>query len=100
MSTNERVQLSRRAIRDLRRVDAPERRRVRAALQVLAAGSNNLDVKPLAGVAPWQRLRVGDWRVLYRPLSDAETGGGDPGILVAPVVNRRNLLRAVRSLQT
>ncbi len=100
MSTNERVQLSRRAIRDLRRVDAPERRRVRAALQVLAAGGNNLDVKPLAGVAPWQRLRVGDWRVLYRPLSDAETGSGDPGILVARVVNRRDLLRAVRSLQT
>jgi len=38
--------------------------------------------------------------VLYRPLSDAETGNGDPGILVAPVVNRRNLLRAVGSLQT
>jgi len=38
--------------------------------------------------------------VLYRPLSDAETGNGDPGILVARVVNRRDLLRAVRSLQT
>ena len=98
MSTNERVQLSRPAIRDLCRVDAPERRRVRAAL--LAAGGNNLDVKLLAGVAPWQRLRVGDWRVLYRPLSDAETGGGDPGILVARVVNRRDLLGAVGSLQT
>jgi hypothetical protein len=41
-------------------------------------------------------MRVGDWRVLYRPLLENETGGS--GLLVARVINRRELERAVRSL--
>jgi len=44
------------------------------------------------------RLRVGDWRVLYRPLSEAEASDGGSGLLVARVVNRRDLLLAARTL--
>ena len=90
------IELTTRAARDLRRVDAPARRRIREALDELAAGAENADVSALADTAPWLRLRVGDWRVLYRPLSKTSEGG--PGLLVARVVNRRDLLRAVRTL--
>jgi mRNA-degrading endonuclease RelE of RelBE toxin-antitoxin system len=94
-----RIELAARAVRDLRRIGAPERRRIRQALDGLAAGAENADVKALAGAAPWLRLRAGDWRVLYRPLSEAEAAEG-PGFLIARVVNRRDLLRAVRTLDT
>lgn len=89
------IELAPRAVRELRRVDRADRQRIREALDNLAAGSENADVKALAGSAPWLRLRVGDWRVLYRPLVETE---GAPGLLVARVVNRRDLLRAVRTL--
>ena len=93
-----RIELAGRAMRDLRRIDTPERRRIREALELLASGAENADIKALTGQAPWLRLRTGDWRVLYRPLTEAEAVEGGPGFLVAPVVNRRDLLRAVRTL--
>lgn len=92
------VELGARAARDIKRMDAPERRRIRSALQELAAGTENLDIKPLSGQQPWLRLRTGDWRVLYRPYSPAEEAERGPGLLVARVVNRRDLLKAVRTL--
>jgi mRNA interferase RelE/StbE len=99
MSQDEpRIELATRAVRDLRRMDAPVRRRIRDALTELGAGAENADVKALAGQAPWLRLRVGDWRVIYRPLTEAETKDHGPGVLIARVVNRRDLLRAVRTL--
>jgi hypothetical protein len=55
-----------------------------------------LDVRPLEGRKPWRRLRVGDWRILFRPLSSQESPSG--GYLVARIVNRRELERAVREL--
>jgi hypothetical protein len=79
-------------------MDAPERRRIRDALGALAAGAENLDVKALSGRAPWLRMRVGDWRVLYRPLTQAEAAESGRGWLVARVVDRRDLERSVRSL--
>ncbi len=91
------IELATRAVKDLRRLDRPDRDRIRDALQQLAAGAENLDIKALTGSAPWLRLRVGDWRVLYRPLTGAEEPDG-AGLLVARVVNRRDLLRAVGTL--
>lgn len=87
------VELSRRAQRDLRGLDPQVRPRVIAALREdLAADPPppNLDVKTLQGRAPWRRLRVGEHRVLFRPEGD--------GLLVARVVDRRDLDRAVRGL--
>ena len=68
------------------------------ALQALAAGEANVDVKPLAGSGPWQRLRVGDYRVLYRAVDLGEAADADVRFLVARVVHRRDLERAVATL--
>lgn len=103
-----RVRVSSAAVRDLRRVrDRRDLDRLEEALYIELATEPvpaNLDVKPLAGHRPWLRLRVGDYRVIFRRLSPAEVGrldpyrGTEPGILVERVINRRDLDRAVRSL--
>ncbi|MGH2591399.1 MAG: type II toxin-antitoxin system RelE family toxin, partial [Actinomycetota bacterium] len=63
------VRLARRAVKDLD--DLPKRAASRIAdvLEELAVDprSTAFDVKPLVGRRPWRRLRVGDYRVLYRP---------------------------------
>jgi mRNA-degrading endonuclease RelE of RelBE toxin-antitoxin system len=99
------VELSRRAQRDLRVLRVRDRSRIVRALQVdLAADPlpRNLDVVALQSRAPWLRLRSGDWRVLLRPLSAAElddvAGTAARGFLVARIVNRRDLERAVATL--
>lgn len=93
------VVLSRRAERDLRRIGAGAPvARIREALEGLAAGATNLDVKPLTGAVPWHRLRVGDHRVLYRSIDPGEAGDHDVRWLVARVVPRRDLERAVATL--
>jgi mRNA-degrading endonuclease RelE of RelBE toxin-antitoxin system len=93
------VVLSRRAERDLRRIGAGAAlARIREALEGLAAGATNLDIKPLAGGAPWHRLRVGDYRVLYCPVEPDEAGGFEARWLVARIVHRRDLERAVSTL--
>ncbi len=67
---------------------------MRQAFQALAADAANPDVKPVAGHAPWRRLRVGEHRVLYRELDD----GSGSKYLVARVIDRRDLHRAIDSL--
>ena len=49
---------------------------------------------------PLPAPRVGDYRVLFRPMTSAEAAGRDDirGYLVARIVNRRELHRAVTSL--
>ena len=66
-----RVELTRTAIRDLRRLDPPIRRRVQAALAALAQDPHQPGaLRKLTG-APERRLRIGDWRTLV--LLDPET---------------------------
>ena len=88
-----------RDLRDAKR--AGELVRVRAAIDDLKAEAAGLDIVPLQGRPPWRRMRTGNWRVLFRPLTPTEMGqlghrGG--GYLVARIVNRRDLERAVASL--
>jgi mRNA interferase RelE/StbE len=65
-----RVELTRTATRDLRRLDPPVRRRVTAALQTLAQDPQQPGaLRKLTG-APEHRLRIGDWRALI--LLDAQ----------------------------
>lgn len=93
------IVLARRAERDLRRIGAGEAlARIREALAGLAAGATNLDIKPLAGAAPWHRLRVGDYRVLCRRVEPNEAVDAETGWLVARIVQRRDLERAVSTL--
>ena len=94
------VALSRRAQRDIRRLDRTTRHRVAGELSLMNAP--NADVKSLVGRPPWRRLRIGDYRVLFRTLDAAEIAAigieDDTGILVARIVHRRDLERAVASL--
>jgi mRNA-degrading endonuclease RelE of RelBE toxin-antitoxin system len=58
---------------------------------MLAAGRDaNLDLKPLKGLKPWLRLRVGDYRVVYRLQARS--------ILVARVVSRQQRESALNKL--
>lgn len=93
------IVLSRRAERDLRRIGSRETiTRIREALEALAVGEAKLDIKPLAGAAPWHRLRVGDYRILYRPVDPVEAIDAEAKWLVARIVSRRDLQRAVATL--
>ncbi|MCW3009856.1 MAG: hypothetical protein JWO90_260 [Solirubrobacterales bacterium] len=60
------------AARDLKRLDPPVRRRVLAALDLLVGDVPRGDVRALSGRPGQFRLRVADWRVLYR--LEANTG--------------------------
>ena len=88
----DRIRLSTRAERDLGRLGpGPELDRIEGGLRRLEAGEPNLDIKPVTGSAPWLRLRIGDWRILYRPAGDQ--------ILVARIIHRSELRQAIRTLE-
>lgn len=88
------ITLAPRAIRDLKRLDRLTRKRVQQAFEALGADAANLDIKQIAGHAPWRRLRVGEYRVIYREL----TAEADSRYLVARVIDRRDLHRAIDKL--
>jgi mRNA-degrading endonuclease RelE of RelBE toxin-antitoxin system len=122
------VELGPKARFDLKRLD-PGRDR-KAIVDALTVGltavppPDNLDIKALKGAPPWLRLRVGDYRILYRPLTRTELKelkereefseqlgmswrrsrqrlqGAEAGYLVARIVHRRELERAIRTLLT
>ena len=62
-----RVNVSGRAERDLKRLPARDQARVRAAIDALEAGPGTGDIRKLRGKDNEWRLRVGDWRVRFRP---------------------------------
>lgn len=88
------IKLAPRAIRDLKTLDRQTRKRVQNAFQALETDAANLDIKTVAGHAPWRRLRVGEHRVLYREL----TNEPDARYLVARIIDRRDLHRAIDKL--
>ena len=93
------IVLSRQAERDLRQLGrGVALRRIRAALLALASEEGDLDVTPLVGAEPWLRLRVGDYRVLYRPIGADEIDDRSLRWLVARIVHRRDLQRAASTL--
>ncbi len=65
MSEASRVELTRPAVRDLKRLDPPVRHRILEALEGLTEVPPRGDVHRLAGEANAWRLRVGDWRVRF-----------------------------------
>lgn len=133
------IELASKAKHDLKRLaPGPDRKAIIDALTVGLTATpppDNLDVKALKGALPWLRLRVGDYRILYRPLTPFEVktlvddravqaelkklrglpAGRDfperllakrrpywqypmVGFLIARIVHRRDLDRAVRTL--
>jgi mRNA-degrading endonuclease RelE of RelBE toxin-antitoxin system len=100
-----RVELSKRALRDLRRIDHKSRKRLLDLLEDgLAAEPQppNLDIKALTGRVPWLRLRHGEHRIIYRPLTQAEVramnANEQAGYLVERIIDRRDLERAASTL--
>ena len=100
-----RVELSKRALRDLRRIDRKNRKRLLDLLEGdLATEPHpaNLDIKALTGRAPWLRIRRGEYRVLYRPLTNNELQALNTtekaGFLVERVIDRGDLERAASTL--
>jgi mRNA interferase RelE/StbE len=62
-----RVDVTRTARHDLKRLDPPVQRKIVAALDGLESDPPTGDVRKLTNRTPPQwRLRVGDWRVLFR----------------------------------
>ncbi len=101
------VELSKRALRDLRRIDHKSRKRLLDLLEHDLATEPqpaNLDIKPLTGRVPWLRLRRGEYRVLYRPLTSSElralAATEEAGFLVERVIERGELERAASTLPT
>jgi len=97
------VQVSPRAEKDFRRLDGPARERMRSLLvDKLKTTSlpQNLDIKPLEGLAPWFRVRVGEYRVIFRALTAGEIRDVDAtaGWYVARIVDRKDLPKAVKNL--
>ena len=85
------IVFSRLALKDRQGIPRTRVAEIGRRLRALAAGEReNLDVKPLAGHQGWQRLRVGDYRIVFR-----ERNGR---IEVARVVSRQELEQAVRRL--
>lgn len=60
-----RIELAPAAARGLRKLDAPARRRIQAALELLAETPRPPAAKKLVGAGGSWRVRVGDYRILY-----------------------------------
>ncbi len=82
------------------------RDRIVEALQILGTDAN-ADVKAIVDASPWLRLRVGDYRIVFRRLDvddlerlRAQRGAmkGKEAFLVSRVVHRRDLVRTIRTL--
>jgi mRNA-degrading endonuclease RelE of RelBE toxin-antitoxin system len=104
------IEISTRFLNDLRRLPARDQQRVSAVLNdalPLEPQPPNLDIKAMKGRWPWLRLRVGDWRVVFRPLTQRELDAirrreGSffaRGYYVETVVNRRELDRISKRLR-
>ena len=90
-----RIEVGRRAARDLRKLDAQERARIQRAIRSEAArlgapkgGRGGKRVKSLRGQRDeFIRLRVGSFRVIYEPKRSERV------MLILDVVHRRDLER-------
>jgi mRNA-degrading endonuclease RelE of RelBE toxin-antitoxin system len=103
-------ELTTRAVRDLRKIDGHERKKLVANIERLIEipQPKNLDVETITGHEPFCRLRVGDWRIIYRQLTEREmaillmrrgTLGSTTGFMIERLVDRKYLERAVAALE-
>ena len=104
------VEINARFLDDLRRLPARVQERVSAVLNdvlPLEPQPPNLDIRAMKGHPPWLRLRVGDWRIVFRPLTQRELRAirhreGSffaRGYYIQRVVNRRELDRVSKKLR-
>jgi len=63
---NWKIQLSRRAIKDIKNLDEPIKIRVWESIINMLKHPESVDIKKLKGKSREYRLRVGDWRVRFQ----------------------------------
>lgn len=80
------VDLTPAAVRSLRRLDPPARRRVQAAIDLLADNPRPPAASKLVGSSDW-RVRTGDYRIIYAIEDDRLV------ILVLALGHRREIYR-------
>jgi mRNA interferase RelE/StbE len=107
---NHHYELTTRAEKDLRKIDPQARRPLVAALDRLVEvpQPKNLDIETISGHEPFCRLRIGDWRIIYRPLADHEIAilvmrrgslESTTGFLIERIIDRQHLKRVVATLE-
>jgi mRNA interferase RelE/StbE len=82
-----RIEVAPTAARQLRRLDAQARRRVQAAIELLADNPRPAATKKLTGGEGEWRIRTGDYRVIYEIHDDVLL------VLVVAVGHRRDIYR-------
>lgn len=82
------VEIAPTAVRQLRKLDPPARRRIQAAIELLAAEPRPPGAKKLVGGEGEWRVRTGDYRVVYAIHDDALV------VLVLAVAHRRETYRS------
>lgn len=82
------VQVAPAAVRQLRKLNADARRRVQAAIELLAETPRPPGAKKLSGGSGDWRVRTGDYRIIYE-IQDSRLV-----ILVVAVGHRREIYRA------
>ena len=85
MTEPHQVEVSPAALRQLRKLDTAGRRRIQAAIELLAAEPRPAGAKKLVGGAGEWRVRTGDFRIVY------EIHDGVLLVLVLAVGHRRDI---------
>lgn len=82
-----RIEFAPAAVRQLRKLDPQARRRIQAAVELLATDPRPSGAKKLVGGEGEWRVRTGDYRVVYEIQDDAHV------VLVLAVAHRRDVYR-------
>lgn len=83
-----RIEVAAAALRQLRKLDQPARRRVQAAIELLAQEPRPAGAKKLVGGEGEWRVRTGDYRIVYEVHDDVLL------VLVIAVGHRRDIYKA------
>jgi mRNA interferase RelE/StbE len=81
------IQVAPAAARQIRKLDPEGRRRIQAAIELLAENPRPAGARPLVGGDGEWRVRTGDYRVIY------EVNDGVLLVLVVAVGHRRDIYR-------
>jgi mRNA-degrading endonuclease RelE of RelBE toxin-antitoxin system len=103
------LEYGKRATKDMRKIPRKDRERIGAQVAQLGKipPAANLDLDKIRRQEPWLRLRVGNFRVLFRQLTRGEmdvlclrrgTLAGATGFLIGRVVDKQDVERAIDTL--
>ena len=84
---NYRIEFASSAVREFKALERPVQRRIATRIDALAANPFPPDVKKLQGAPDYYRIRVGDYRVIYR------IEGRRVAIVIVKIGHRRDVYR-------